>query len=288
MTAIPSSAFSGCSALETITIGEGVKSINSYAFQNCSSLADIAIPSNVNKIDNYVFAGCSKLADVVIADRKETLTLGYNGSSKPLFSDCPLDSIYIGGKITYSTSSSYGYSPFYRNTSLRTVVITNEETEIYPNEFYGCTGLKNVKIGDGVKKIGDYAFSGCSSLESFGFGEGMQSIGKEAFSDCSSLTRILSEAAVPPTCGSQALEDINKWECTLYVPKANIAAYQAADQWKDFFFVEENVEFTNGIESVIEDTDAKASAVLNLQGQRIAAPAKGEIFIQRGKKVFMK
>ena len=39
------------------------------------------------------------------------LTLGSNGSS-PLFADCPLDEVYIGRKLSYSTASSAGYSPF--------------------------------------------------------------------------------------------------------------------------------------------------------------------------------
>ena len=152
------------------------------------------------------FYKCTLLGDVMIADRKTTLSLGSNGSAS-LFADCPLDSVYIGGKISYQTSADYGYSPFYRNTSLRTIVITDQETEIYDNEFYGCTGLKNVKIGDGVSKIGSYAFSGCSGLGFFGFGDGMRNIGMEAFSDCTALTEIYSTAAVPPTCGSQAMEE---------------------------------------------------------------------------------
>ena len=98
------------------------------------------IPQSVTKINNYVFQGCTSLKDVYIADRSTILTLGSNGSS-PLFSSCPLDSVYIGGNISYQTASNYGYSPFYRNTSLRTVVITDEETEISANEFYGCTNL---------------------------------------------------------------------------------------------------------------------------------------------------
>ena len=39
-------------------------------------------------------------------------------------------------------------------------------------------------------------------------------------------------------CGAQALDDINKWNCKLQVPEASIPAYQAADQWKEFFFIE--------------------------------------------------
>jgi len=169
--------------------------------------------------------------------------LGGNGSS-PLFSSCPLDSVYIGGDITYKTSSSYGYSPFYRNKTLRTVVITDKEDEISENEFYGCTNLQSFSIGDGVTKFGNWAFSGCSSLKSLSFGTQLKSIGKEAFSDCTAVTKIVSKAVIPPSCDTQALDDINKWECTLYVPKDCISVYQAANQWKEFFFMEEN----NGIE----------------------------------------
>ena len=70
-------------------------------------------------------------------DSEEELFLGENDSS-PLFSDCPLDEVYIGRNI------SYNQSPFRRNTSLRSVTITDKETEISENEFYGCTNLKEV------------------------------------------------------------------------------------------------------------------------------------------------
>ena len=33
------------------------------------------------------------------------------------------------------------------------------------------------------------------------------------------------------------MADINKWTCQLYVPKGTLAAYQEADQWKEFFFI---------------------------------------------------
>ena len=170
--------------------------------------------------------------------KTSNLFLGSNGGL-PLFADCPLDSVYIGRNINYYASSGYGYSPFYRNTSLRAVKITDKETEISENEFYGCTNLQRVMIGDGVTTISDYAFSGCQSLKFFTFGAQVKSIGKEAFSDCTSVVEIASKAQTPPTCGTQALDDINKWNCKLFVPKGCIASYQAADQWKDFFFTEE-------------------------------------------------
>ena len=147
--------------------------------------------------------------------------------------------MYIGGNITYPTASDKGYSPFCRNRSLRTVVITDKETEVSENEFYGCTKLQSFTVGNGVTSFGNWAFSGCSSLKSLAFGTQLQSIGKEAFSDCTEVTKIVSKAATPPACGSQALDDINKWNCNLYLPTGSMSAYQAADQWKEFFFAEE-------------------------------------------------
>lgn len=178
----------------------------------------------------------ASVTDIWLNDQR--LELGSNGTN-PLFADCPLDEVYIGRKLSYETSSDYGYSPFYRNTSLRTVEITDAETQIYDNEFYGCSNLKSLKIGNGVKSIGNWAFSGCSSLDYFSAGFHVESIGKEAFSDCTGLKKYYSYSIIPPVCSSQALDDINKWDCTLYVPANSSDEYKAANQWKEFFFVDE-------------------------------------------------
>jgi hypothetical protein len=247
-------------------------------------LESISIPASVTSIGDNAFDDCAKLADVVIEDRTADLSLGSNGSS-PLFADCPLNSVYIGGNITYNTSSSYGYSPFYRNTSLRSVVITDKEEEISDNEFYGCTSLKNVTIGSDVKKIGNWAFSGCSNLDYFSFGKSVETIGQEAFSDCVNLTKLISNATTPPTCGNQALDDINKWNCVLMIPEGAKSNYQSANQWKDFFFVEDIPASINDV--VIDDENAP---IYNLNGTRVdnASKLQKGIYIKNGKKFFIK
>ena len=167
-----------------------------------------------------------------------SLILGSNGKS-PLFADCPLDKVYIGRMLLYNKDASCGTSPFYGNTSLKTVEIADAETRIYDKEFYGCTNLKSIKIGNGVTTIGEGAFYGCSSLDDFSAGYRVDSIGKDAFADCVKMTKYHSHSIVPPACGEQALDGINKWNCTLYVPAECSDEYSAASQWKDFFFVEE-------------------------------------------------
>ena len=234
---IGSGCFQNCSSLAYAIIGLGISKLPEDCFYGCSSLPEITIPATVESVGNNVFYYCTSLARVDIEDRQSELSLGYNNYGDPLFSDCPLDSVYIGGNISYATGSGSGYSPFYRNTSLRSVKITDQETEISENEFYGCTGLTTVELGDGIETIGNYAFSGCSALDSFSFGHSVTAIGEEAFSDCTAMTRLQSRAEVPPVCGNQALDDINKWTCELFVPTKSLDAYKAAEQWKEFFFI---------------------------------------------------
>ena len=256
------SCFQGCTALTQAILGDSITEIPGSCFRDCSALPEITIPAAVKRIGNNVFEGCTSLANVTIADRDSVLTLGYNKANytsedEPMFADCPLNAVYIGGNISYSTEASDGYSPFYRNTSLESVTITDKETEISENEFYGCTNLKNVTLGDGIEAIGSYAFSGCAALEDFTFGSSLDSIGKEAFSDCTAMTRLVSRTAIPPVCGPQALDDINKWTCKLYVPDASIDAYKAADQWKEFFFI------TTDIAHAVEDGGSPADRILS-------------------------
>ena len=276
VTSIEAYAFQNCYQMASTKIGAGVESIGSYAFNGCSSLPTIRIPKSVNTIGDYTFKSCKALTEVIMEEKTSELTLGSNGNT-PLFADCPLDTVYIGRNITYSTSSDKGYSPFYRNTSLRSIHVTDKETEISENEFYGCKNLKNVRLGDGITTIGDWAFSGCSSIDYFLFGKSTKEIGKETFSDCTAMTRLISRAANPPTCGDQALDDINKWNCTLEVPIGSLSAYQTSPQWKEFFFMNE----VDGIEdvNVNGDDDAKHNGrkkvIYNLDGRRQPKMQKG-------------
>ena len=259
-------SFGNCSKLKDMQIGVNVDSIGKSVFYNCKSLPQINIPQATTVINDSVFYNCSSLADVIIEDRASVLKLGSNGSSSsssatsstnPLFHSCPLDSVYIGGKISYKTEAKYGFSPFFRNTSLRTVVVSDTETLVYDNEFYGCTGLTDVVIGDGVTAIGNWAFSGCTGLVNFSFGSSVKTIGAEAFSDCTSMVKIVSSCNVPPVCGEQALADINVWDCTLYVPNDYTDAYYSAPQWWDFFFIdgaEYTITFMIGEEKYSEAT----------------------------------
>ncbi len=268
VTTLGAGVFKGCSSLSNVNIGTHVLAVPENAFAECTALEYITIPRNLAYIGDYAFSGCSNLRKVTFEDDDyavDILSLGSN-SGLPLFNDCPLDEVYIGRKLLYYNS------PFYCNKSLRSVVITDSETEIYDNEFYGCSNLKSLKIGNGVKRIGNRAFSGCSALDYFSAGCNIETIGNEAFSDCTGLTKFYSYSKLPPVCGEQALDDINKWECTLYVAEQSSDKYRAAPQWKDFFFIEESTDA--GVGAVLVGSDSEME-VYDLQGRMVGTSLQG-------------
>ena len=260
-------SFYGKENLETVLF-EHNGGIGTSAFEGCTSLKNIEIPHSVTFVGDHAFRNCTRLNDAKINDRETVLPLGVQ-----LFANSSLETLYIDGKISYKENNNK-LSPFSESSTLKSVVITNAESNIYDYEFYNCTALESAVVGDGVKKIGRWAFSNCLKLTDFVFGSNLEEIGEEAFSDCSGLVQITGRAVLPPVCGAQALDDINKWTCNLYVPAVNLAAYKGADQWKEFLFVEELVTTDNYVTYKIDGEVYKT--LLIKPGERIIVPAVEE------------
>lgn len=58
---IPTSAFYGCTNLESVTFSENLTEIGYYAFQNCSKLNNVVIPATVTIFRNQCFQNCTSL-----------------------------------------------------------------------------------------------------------------------------------------------------------------------------------------------------------------------------------
>ena len=267
-------AFSGCSSIENVYIGNSVSSIKKNTFLNCSAITnlhlvdgdielyideealkespihylylgrniDIWPTSNItlNKLTIGTsvtscpdFGKCTSLKEIIILDGENPLYISY-------FDKNSIERVRIGRNLQYSESSKK--SPFSNSTTLTEAWITDAPTSVSNYLFRGCTNLTNLYIGDNVKNIGQAAFSGCSGLKVFQFGDNLERIGSEALIDCTNITDIYAKPAVPPSCGSQALDDLNRWTCTLHVPAAYDAAYKSANQWKEFFLMDNNFD----------------------------------------------
>jgi len=112
LTEIPAYAFSGCTKLESITLGNNVQSIGELAF-SVTALKSIVIPGTVETIPPLAFYSADALESVTISDGVTTIDEG-------AFYDC---------------------------TALSSITIPTSVTTINDGAFYGCTALSDVYYG---------------------------------------------------------------------------------------------------------------------------------------------
>lgn len=263
-----------------LTLSELTNEIRNSAFYNCNKIESLTFPCGITAIEDYAFKNCTAVSEISFEDEKtktEEVVLGSN-SQQGLFLDCPVSKLYIGRKLNYPAGDKHGYSPFAYIKTLLDVEIADYEEKLDDYEFYMCIALKKLKVGNGVKSIGKWAFSGDYSLEYYSAGSRVESIGAEAFSDCTGVTEFYSYSILPPVCGEQSLDDINKWICTLYVPAQSSDEYMAATQWKDFFHIVE-MEAPEVAEIRLDKTEAsiKVGETLQLNATVLPAEASGAV-----------
>ena len=165
--------------------------------------------------------------------------------------DSVITSVVIGDSVVYNGKAMAvkdinPYS-FYFLDSLNSVRVNNKG-RIYDYAF--VTGsITDVIVGDSVKTIDNAVFNGCYYMKTITLGSNLIRLGNYALAGCEQLEEIKCNAITPPTCGTDALFGINKSKCKLVVPQGCLAAYKAANQWKEFVNISENKQNT-GISGV--------------------------------------
>ncbi len=239
VTSIGDNAFYDCTSLTSITIPEGVTSIGNYAFYYCSGLTSISIPNSVTSIGNYAFCFCSGLTSIDIPSSVTSI-------GEYAFRSCyGLTSIDIPNSVT-----SIGNCAFCDCSGLTSVSIGNSVTSIGEYAFRGCRSLTSIDIPNSVTSIGNNAFSWCSGLTSVTIGNSVTSIGNCAFEWSGNLTSVTVENPTPITISSSVF--FYRTSATLYVPYGSKAAYEAADNWKEF---KEIIEVDNRPEQTLSLTE---------------------------------
>ena len=196
--------------IKTVTINNGVTSINGYAFHYCSKLTSVTIPSSVIEVVEWAFSDCTGLTAIDVAVDNPA----YASEDGVLFNKLKTSLIrYPQGKqdVNYTIPNSVttiGVNAFVQCARLISIAIPNSVTSIGESAFYDCSGLTSIAIPNSVTSIGYRAFSGCSNLESIVIPNGVTSIEVNTFYGCSGLTTITIPNSVT-TIGSCAF-----WDCS--------------------------------------------------------------------------
>lgn len=152
VTSIGESAFYGC-GLNTLIIGDSLKTIETSTFENCINLTSLTLGSGLSKICDKAFSGCAKLSG--ITNFGESLT-------------------EIGEKVFYGCTKFGG-----------DLVIPNSVRIIGESAFNGCKEIKSVRFGNSLSVIKDLLFYGCENLNNLIISHYIDSIGSKSFSNCS-------------------------------------------------------------------------------------------------------
>lgn len=212
-------------------IPSAVKKIASNAFSS-RVLNLINIPASVDLIESGAIGFCNasvivdqssakySSADGVLYNKNKSEILFCPSSKKGTFS-IPETVIRIG-------------SESFAGANISSVVIPRSVTSIGNLAFNSCIELQSVEIPSSVRTIEDWAFPCCYELETVKIPSTVATIGDWAFNCCTSLKSITVGHAVPLKIAEHVFFNFDKSKCILYVPFGSKAAYQSADQWRDF------------------------------------------------------
>ena len=192
--AIGDSAFSNCTNLTTVELGDGVTSIGTSAFIRCTQLPSITIGSGVTSIGKNAFNGCAALTEAVIQS-------GAIGESA--FNGCiSLTNVTLGNGVT-----SIGRNAFLKCKALTSMNIGSSVTTIAQYAFSNCTALKEVYIA--AAEVQNQAFRSAKALKKVTLGDDVVTIPAGAFSSCGMGDRNnpgqLYLKAGKWTCGGQTI-----------------------------------------------------------------------------------
>ena len=222
VTTIGLKAFREMEKMETMPIPNSVTTIEEYAFAECSNLSSVTIPNSVTSVENSAFRRCEGLASVHISDIEAWCKITFGDfDSNPLY---------------------YAHHLCKDGKEITNLEIPEGITDIKQYAFRGCSGLTSVTIPEGVTNIGIDAFYECTGLTSVTIPESVTNIEEWAFWGCDNLTSV-TVLNKEPIAFPAGLRVFSNNDAVLNVPDGSKAAYEAANEWKEFGRIMEILSF---------------------------------------------
>ncbi len=254
VTEIGKDAFRGSAGLTKVTLPESVYNLGINAFQGCSSLESITLPDAVGSLPDELFRDCTALKSFT----------------------CPPNLGVIRQNVFRGCSS------------LESVEFSPEVYIIGAYAFADCVSLKKFYAPEKMNMIGDYAFVNCTALdEVVGVPGWSYWYAKGSFAGCDNIRYVNIPVADPPRCPKEDMFSQTVYDnATLIVPSGSVDAYKTSvhgdnatpDVWQLFQHI---IGSETGIDQLpAEDVSEAPALYYNLQGVKVLAPVKGQLYIR--------
>ena len=253
-------AFYGDTILSKLRLREGLKQIGSFSVSHINGLTSLTIPASVDSISGSFVNYSDNLVEILVKDGNTKYT-EVNGvlftKDKKLLVAFPHANTH--NYTVPNGTEVIGSSSFRGATRLESVELPTSLREIQGSAFFYNSALTTITVPRGVTTIGISAFSYCTGLTNAVLPSTLTSLGYLAFHNTPNLNSLIVKNPTPPACQSRYDARAQKWyyvfddthysNCTLYVPRGSLSAYQTAPTWKNFTNIVEAdfpVEATRG------------------------------------------
>lgn len=181
---------------------------------------------NHTRIVAYEFAYQHLLQELDMSDPSNNITT----IEANAFTSAMCENVIIPETVTLIGNSAFS------DATIGTMILPGSVTRISLFAFYGVRGVNGVapviKLNEGLAVIDQSAFNGASIAGEIEIPSTVTEIGEYCFA-YTGITTVICKPTTPPALGTGAFTS-DTAGFTIKVPAASVAAYKAADGWKDY------------------------------------------------------
>lgn len=263
LTTICSGAFNGCNKLESVSIPATITAIEEEAFYSCSPRIEckamtppICVSRSFYNVSGKVYIPEGTLELYQAATGWKDITYLIDAAYVPDFTVDGVTYTQLGkesvGVIFIEPVSIDGNGRWISELVLPATIehegITYRLTEICSTGLSGSSWLRSIVIPDGVAAIRSYAFGNCRSLRKVTIPKDITNIDYGTFEWCPIDTMIVKSMTPPRVWDDRALGDNYMDNGVLIIPTGSLESYMNAQDWQDFYKIEEESGYSNVFE----------------------------------------
>lgn len=227
MTTVPRELCYDCNSLKSLSLPEGVESIETDAFSS-TIIETLDFPSTLKSISSS-FTNCDGLTELHFPDGLTHIYSSFRGCSE-------LTTVVFGNGL-----ETIGEESFKGCNKLSSVILPANLKSIDERAFESCISLHSIDLPQGLETIGDYAFL-CAKLQSIEIPASVKKVGRDSFCYNSLESVILPATPIEFTGGTFSHNPLKTFEIPVWMTKIPSTFLDACQL--------ESVSFHNGVTTV--------------------------------------